>query len=231
MTSTPTTPITPTVTSPPSVDQAIELYEAKPCPVSLDAINSLIHHYLVHHCYSNTASVFGAALSTSNTTATNSSTINTDRMMTPLPLAPSTSNEMDIDDDNNTLTTHAKQEQPESSSTPNIHAIQQPPAFDRLGTSEDMDTSDLPPVTPSTNNTRINNAGALKTLDTRKHVRDLILSGNISDVIQYLNASFPSLLDGKNSKSLDMLFMLQCQQFIEFVRSSAPDALRFAQEG
>jgi hypothetical protein len=73
---------------------------------------------------------------------------------------------------------------------------------------------------------------ANKTLDTRKKLRDFILAGSIVEAIDFCDLIFPNLLlyEG-NTKSRDVLFALRCQQFIECIKTSAPEALQFAQKG
>ncbi|KAJ3300772.1 hypothetical protein HK104_003742 [Borealophlyctis nickersoniae] len=60
--------------------------------------------------------------------------------------------------------------------------------------------------------------GPLRTLDARKHLYTLIISGKVSDAIKYCNDRFPQALDKSTPQSIDMCFQMQCQQFIECVR-------------
>ncbi|KAF9430010.1 Ran-binding protein 9 [Podila epigama] len=79
----------------------------------------------------------------------------------------------------------------------------------------------------------------LKNLETRKAIRSLISHGDIAHAMEVCNAAFPGVLsiDPKSPltspASIQMNFKLQCQLFIEIVKSDperGPDALMFAQD-
>ncbi|KAG9294611.1 hypothetical protein G9A89_008090 [Geosiphon pyriformis] len=77
---------------------------------------------------------------------------------------------------------------------------------------------------------------ALKSLDARKQIRDLIISGDIHGAILLCQATFPRVIsadlddDITTPRSIEMCFKLQCQQFVEFIRGGdANEALTFAQ--
>ncbi|KAG0021786.1 Ran-binding protein 9 [Podila clonocystis] len=79
----------------------------------------------------------------------------------------------------------------------------------------------------------------LKNLETRKAIRSLISHGDIAHAMEVCNAAFPGVLSiDPNSPltspaSIHMNFKLQCQRFIEIVKSDperGPDALMFAQD-
>jgi CTLH/CRA C-terminal to LisH motif domain/LisH len=85
---------------------------------------------------------------------------------------------------------------------------------------------DRPSSTPGPTST------AVKTLGARKTLHNFIIAGSIVDAIDYCDQAFPNLLnDSENSMSFDVLFALRCQQFIECIKQSAPNALEFAQKG
>ncbi|KAJ3089802.1 hypothetical protein HK102_005468 [Quaeritorhiza haematococci] len=70
----------------------------------------------------------------------------------------------------------------------------------------------------------------LQTLDARRQIFALLTTGKVADAVAYCNATFPNVLSGKTEESMDLCFQLQCQQFIECARKSAPEALKFAQQ-
>lgn len=62
---------------------------------------------------------------------------------------------------------------------------------------------------------------------TNEGILNLIYEGHIQEAIDLTNKLYPTLL----SKSLDVLFKLECQMFIELVRTrQLKEALKFAQE-
>ncbi|KAI8350749.1 CTLH/CRA C-terminal to lish motif domain-containing protein [Mortierella sp. GBAus27b] len=78
----------------------------------------------------------------------------------------------------------------------------------------------------------------LMNLETRKAIRSLISRGDIGSAIDLCNCSFPGVLSTDPSspltspKSIHMNFKLQCQKFIELIKSDTergPEALMFAQ--
>ncbi|KND03907.1 uncharacterized protein SPPG_01359 [Spizellomyces punctatus DAOM BR117] len=72
---------------------------------------------------------------------------------------------------------------------------------------------------------------AAQTLEPRKRVWEMIVKGQIPEAIEFCNDAFPGVLDGTTKESVDILFELQCQRFVECVRQRcAVDALAFAQE-
>ncbi|KAG0271408.1 Ran-binding protein 9 [Linnemannia exigua] len=79
----------------------------------------------------------------------------------------------------------------------------------------------------------------LKNLETRKAIRSLISMGDIGPAMDMCNAAFPGVLSIDphspltTPSSIHMNFKLQCQKFIEIVKSDperGPDALMFAQQ-
>lgn len=74
-------------------------------------------------------------------------------------------------------------------------------------------------------------SGPLQTLEFRKQLCKLITTGHIKEAIEYCNETFPNALAGSSPQVIDICFQLNCQQFIEYVRTSAPDAMAFAQHG
>ncbi|KAF9179387.1 Ran-binding protein 9, partial [Haplosporangium sp. Z 11] len=78
----------------------------------------------------------------------------------------------------------------------------------------------------------------LKNLETRKAIRSLISHGNIGPAMELCNTAFPGVLSidlnspRTTTESIRLNFRLQCQKFIEMVKSDperGPDALMFAQ--
>ncbi len=69
---------------------------------------------------------------------------------------------------------------------------------------------------------------AFDSLGARKQIFSQISQGKIQDAMNECHESFPGCLD----RSLDVLFELKVQQFIELVRDhKASEALTFAQTG
>lgn len=69
---------------------------------------------------------------------------------------------------------------------------------------------------------------ALKTLQSRKRLREYLVAGNVSNAISYCEETFPADMISKDS--VEVLFALKCQQFIELLRNDPSMALQFAQE-
>ncbi|KAJ3016703.1 hypothetical protein HKX48_003907 [Thoreauomyces humboldtii] len=70
----------------------------------------------------------------------------------------------------------------------------------------------------------------LESLEHRNRIHELCLAGNIEEAVRYCNSVFPEALAGETPESVEMLFKLQCQRFVECVRVSAPEAMTFAQQ-
>ncbi|KAF9962572.1 Ran-binding protein 9 [Modicella reniformis] len=77
----------------------------------------------------------------------------------------------------------------------------------------------------------------LKNLETRKAIRNLISHGDIGSAMELCNSAFPGVLSIHgpltSPASIQMNFKLQCQKFIELVKSDperGPEALMFAQQ-
>ncbi|KAI1316285.1 Ran-binding protein 9, partial [Mortierella claussenii] len=77
----------------------------------------------------------------------------------------------------------------------------------------------------------------LKNLETRKAIRSLISHGDIGPAMDLCNSAFPRVLsiDPRSpfttKESIHMNFKLQCQKFIELVKSDpGPEALTFARQ-
>ncbi|KAI9327244.1 CTLH/CRA C-terminal to lish motif domain-containing protein [Zopfochytrium polystomum] len=69
----------------------------------------------------------------------------------------------------------------------------------------------------------------LRSIDARKRLFSLVTAGKIAETIALCDREFPGALAGDSQDSVDMRFQLNCQQFIECIRESAPNALQFAQ--
>ncbi|KAG0264212.1 Ran-binding protein 9 [Mortierella polycephala] len=78
----------------------------------------------------------------------------------------------------------------------------------------------------------------LKNLETRKAIRSLISHGNIGPAMELCSTAFPGVLSidlnshRTTTESIRLNFRLQCQKFIEMVKSDperGPEALMFAQ--
>jgi hypothetical protein len=75
-------------------------------------------------------------------------------------------------------------------------------------------------------NSRADESALYQTLDHRKKLRDLIMSGDVVEAIELTKKLFPDLLE----KSPHLLFFLQCQQFIEMIKQKKiEEAVHFAQ--
>jgi hypothetical protein len=75
------------------------------------------------------------------------------------------------------------------------------------------------------------NSPAQDSMPARKSITLLITRGNIKDAIDLCNSEFPNSLSDGSENSRYILFLLECQQFIEFLRESSTKAFQFAQEG
>jgi hypothetical protein len=209
---------------PAALDPTAELYE-KAATADRDIINRLIYEHLIHNCYSETAKSFsqtcqlGKGKATTTTTTTSSSSNSAaepksgvDRIV------------MDVDnkDGSNGSMNDGDME---------IDDVEMESRNDKMPAG--MATSiDTPPFMPPASDPLADKiAGSLKTLDARKHLYNLILAGNMTEAISFCNQVFPNALSGNSVASVDICFQLQCQQFIECVRTSAPEALQFAQDG
>ena len=75
------------------------------------------------------------------------------------------------------------------------------------------------------------NPGPLKTLEQRKHLQELITTGQPQEAIKFCHRAFPEAMAPTTEANTVMLFQLRCQQFIECARKNGLDALQYAQTG
>ncbi|KAJ3218791.1 hypothetical protein HDU67_004039 [Dinochytrium kinnereticum] len=94
---------------------------------------------------------------------------------------------------------------------------------------EDSGKSITGPVSVSTAHSTASWSAVLGSLEARKRLCRLLCEGKVGEAIQFCKMTFPSALSGSTPESVDVCFQLQCQQFIENVRVSAPEAVKFAQ--
>ncbi|KAJ3415823.1 hypothetical protein HDV05_004096 [Chytridiales sp. JEL 0842] len=201
-------------------DPAIELYDKMPQP-DADAIHSLIYEYLIHNCYSETAKCFSQSCQLGKSAKSG-----------PTPLNANTNSNkpvggmatMDVDKDNYNGDSAAMND-----GDMDIDDVAEPSTTRKMaaGLVTSLDAAQL---LQSTDLVADKITGSLKSLEARKHLYSLITSGNVTEALSFCNQAFPNALSGNSVASVDICFQLQCQQFIECVRKSAPDALQFAQD-
>lgn len=92
-----------------------------------------------------------------------------------------------------------------------------------------LSDSSLSSASSSLSSSYTSASAGLGSIETRKKLFALVSAGKITEAMDLCNKEFPDVLSGDSPASLDVAFQLNCQQFIECVRSSAPDALQFAQ--
>ncbi|KAJ3185720.1 hypothetical protein HDU85_001079 [Gaertneriomyces sp. JEL0708] len=158
-------------------------------------LQSLIHEYLVHNCYSDTARVFCAT--TQPTCGSGCEPMDADSILTRADEDP---NRMDM----------AKMAHPPNSTRE--WQAQERGRWNVGGMGGAHPPGDI----------------ATKTMAARKRLYDLVVAGKVSEAIAFCHKTFPTALDVTTSDGLDVLFELHTQQFIELVRGSAADALRYA---
>ncbi|KAH9244653.1 hypothetical protein BASA81_017931 [Batrachochytrium salamandrivorans] len=219
-------------------EAAAVVYDALPLPEH-EVIHRLVYDYLIHNCYSSTAHSFGMACSLSED----------------LPLSAESKSEVV---DNNSITTGTttgiagRQQETETTDTPSCYIEPHSPVS-RPGVDHDGDMDMTESSSPRANQASAKPyaahssaammdsdsfkksvgslfQGPLKTLETRRCLHRLILSGQLAEAIALCNSAFPGMLNDQVPEATDVLFALQCQQFIECVRRSAPEALCFAQQ-
>ncbi|KAJ3327373.1 Ran-binding protein 9 [Blyttiomyces sp. JEL0837] len=235
-------------TSGPTIDAVIDQYE-KEAPIDPDTIHMLIYEHLIYNCYSETAKAFGAACQlggkkkpkfqislarqpsktgephqNSNNNNNNNSINNTGAMELDKSMNPSSSILSNIGSSAIGSVTAAAQMDIDC----DLISGKEGPSIlaGMAATSEDLQTS-------AASNLSLENsiAASLRTLEARKYLSSLIVSGKVREAIAFCNSAFPPALAASTDRSLDICFQLQCQQFIEYVRNgAAPEALRFAQE-
>ncbi|KAI9003715.1 CTLH/CRA C-terminal to lish motif domain-containing protein [Gaertneriomyces semiglobifer] len=158
-------------------------------------LQSLIHEYLVHNCYSDSARVFCAT--TQPTRGNGCEPMDADSVLT------------GADEDPNRM---------------DMTMIAHPPNSAREREGQDRGRRNVggmggahPPGDIAT-----------KTMAARKRLYDLVVAGKVSEAIEFCHTTFPTALDFTTPDGLDVLFELHTQQFIELVKESATDALRYA---
>ncbi|KAJ3130019.1 hypothetical protein HK098_006731 [Nowakowskiella sp. JEL0407] len=67
----------------------------------------------------------------------------------------------------------------------------------------------------------------VKTVEARKHLYQLIVSGKLGEAIEFCRQKFPAVVSLTTPESTDVYFQLCSQQFIEIVRQNAVDAVKF----
>ncbi|KAJ3110683.1 hypothetical protein HDU96_006363 [Phlyctochytrium bullatum] len=189
-----------------------------------DVLNRLVYEHLVHHCYAKTAHAF--AVSCKLTLDTNPATA------VELSKPAAAAMEIDADRTDTTAPVVAPPEQPKDTGDVDMMEADDSAASSPVKPSPSASSSlPVPPIAaakpavPSSSEL----VAALRSMDTRKHVYALLAKGAVADAIAVCQSVYPAVLAGATPQSLDICFQVKCQQFIELVRTSAPDAVRFAQ--
>ncbi|KAJ1553992.1 hypothetical protein HK405_006309 [Cladochytrium tenue] len=68
-----------------------------------------------------------------------------------------------------------------------------------------------------------------RTIAARQRLVALVTAGRVREALAECEGEFPGLLNGDGPDAVDVCFQLKCQQFVECVRTSAAEALQFAQ--
>ncbi|KAI8923897.1 CTLH/CRA C-terminal to lish motif domain-containing protein [Entophlyctis helioformis] len=222
-------------------DAAIEAYEQTP-PPEPDTVHALIYDYLVHNCYSATAYSFGSAAQLdrqrfkSGTSGTGSGTggggVNGRGGVGGLATDAQTTADMDVDDSNDSAAVPPSRSS--NSNNNNSNADGDHPMTDTSSSLAVGGMAVVPQPTPLLAAAAGGSAGSadgpVRTLEARKYLVGLVLAGKMTEAIGYCEQTFPGMLSAGTVEALDVRFALQCQQFIEYMRRSAPEALAFAQE-
>ncbi|KAJ3192236.1 hypothetical protein HK101_006856 [Irineochytrium annulatum] len=211
-------------------------FEKTDVDVDPDVVNRLIYEYLVSGVFSETAKSFGRACRLGNASK---ASVKTQGASSSNPAA---------------AASHHHHNQGPSSSFPATSSSSgadkcmdldsgshDDPARGLAGEVDMMDTDESHPGCqsgPSANAKGGRPVGdlwapeaAMRTLEARKHLYGLVTSGKINDAISFCNSQFPTVLSGSTPQSVDVCFQLQCQHFIECVKTSAEDALKFVLAG
>ncbi|KAJ2958211.1 hypothetical protein NQZ79_g6173 [Umbelopsis isabellina] len=176
-----------------------------------DSCRNLILEYLMHNCYGNAAKAFISDMRNLDSLNLHTSTL-----------------------DKNGNVVHSIPENNTSDSEDHYGNI--------LGQSTDTDmdwsSADQASEIHQTSDRRNGSKGAHSSaeerkwlqLDARKDLYHAIHNGDISTAMDLLSMHFPVLISAENITSRKVLFRLNCQRFIEIVRSGETlDALKFAQ--
>ncbi|TPX31514.1 hypothetical protein SmJEL517_g05134 [Synchytrium microbalum] len=210
--------------SPPSILDTIDTS----LQLDQDLLPQLVYEYLVHNCYSATASSFATLWlagdsTTHNTHASDNNTIDKKHQDTHMDIV-NGGMSMVVDDDGDLLMGGT----PSNNTTPHTQQdIYARNASRRLLLSA---AARKPSNASIASSSTSNGTTMSSSLEPRKQLYSLVCSGRILEAVAYCHAHFPDALNGKTPESEDVCFKLQCQQFIECVRNSGVDALKFAQE-
>ncbi|RKO93572.1 CTLH/CRA C-terminal to lish motif domain-containing protein [Blyttiomyces helicus] len=167
-------------------------------PLEPTVVRRLVYDHLVHNCYSETAKAFGRAC----------------QLGPPGTYPLSSASAMDLDQDGGSALADADgdicmggvaNEAAQESATSGAGGLG--------GSAADTDADE---------------GGALGSLEARKKLYHLLMDGKVTEAIAYCASAFPQALAGDSPQTVEMRFLLQCQQFIERVRTSGPEALTFA---
>ncbi|CAI2163312.1 4967_t:CDS:2 [Funneliformis geosporum] len=197
-------------------------------------VRQLVLDYLIHNCYGETAKVFFKdALnvvepsielgSNGSQNGSASDTVHNDNNL----LVPIDAIEIDEDGDCEMLDSNKEEYMDVDSANESIY--------------KEVKASNLLEVLKK--NQRNNGYGesfnaefAIKSLETRKKIRQFIIAGSINEALALCRDKFPHVVSSDeqdirtSARSIDICFKLQCQQFIETVRAGNPiEALLFAQ--
>ena len=205
------------------VDSVFESAEKLEAP-SPDIVHRLILEHLLHNCYKETAISFSNTCQLSLSSFGHISTKSTSFSQSPTRTQNSSKASFSSSKKNLQFDTEGDLEM-EDLDQDNATIQKNDKTVTSISSMSHNDNSSIFPIMDE----RIH--GAWQSLENRRMIMQLLLSGRISEAISLCNAKFPQVLNEISPESIDICFQLQCQQFIECVRRSAPEALQFAQEG
>jgi hypothetical protein len=73
---------------------------------------------------------------------------------------------------------------------------------------------------------------SISIVEYRKSIRALVMAGKMEETFSFCQRTFPNALTGDYDACKEIVFELQCQHFIELVKSATTiEALKYAQQG
>ncbi|KAJ3096562.1 hypothetical protein HDU97_005763 [Phlyctochytrium planicorne] len=187
-----------------------------------EILNRLIYEHLVHHCYSETATSFSKACQLNGISKKDKLAVmdldgGDDAIDDEESLAKKDEDVdmMEANDEASLLT---------MGTTASILPVSQKLKLQSMSTPTRSANAATPPSLSS------QWSAAVSSLEARKHLHTLLVQGKVAEAVHFCKATFGNaVLSGNTPQSMDICFQLQCQQFIENVRVSAPEAVKFAQ--
>ncbi|KAI8826058.1 CTLH/CRA C-terminal to lish motif domain-containing protein [Fimicolochytrium jonesii] len=219
-----------------------DVYNQSELLIGPETLHFLVYEHLVHHCYSATAEAFGDACGLGDPgklfakrANTSSKLVSGKRVPGPGKIGLFARGEQGVDGDLGAvgqadMDVDNAMETDETNDAEPMDIVGAPHHNSDEANHSTFGIGGMGGDGSSLSSRGTTSATPLQTLPDRQAVYRLIADGNIAEAIQYCQMAFPDVLIGGSVDKTEVEFELQCQRFIELVRTSAVEAMAFAQE-